>query len=72
MSCDLEKDPKADSRATGISEDQNDTLPKVNSGQAARTQATNDSIVPTTPVELEPHVRVIRPSRPSLTYERVE
>jgi hypothetical protein len=71
MSCDLEKDLKADSRATGISE-QNDILPKANSGQAARTQATNDSIVPTTPLELEPHVRVIRPSRPSLTYERVE
>jgi len=71
MSCDFEKDPKADSRATGIFE-QNDILPKANSGQAARMQATNDSIVPTTPLELEPHVRVIKPSRPALTYERVE
>ena len=71
MNCDFEKEPQADSRATGISE-QNDILPKANSGKAARTEAVNDSIVPTMPLELEPHVRVIRPSRPSLTYERVE
>ena len=32
----------------------------------------NEATVPLLPVELEPYVKVIRPARPSLTYERAE
>jgi hypothetical protein len=32
----------------------------------------NESEISTSPSELAPHLRVIKPSRPSLTYERVE
>lgn len=32
----------------------------------------NESPVPVEINDLEPHVRVIRPARPSLTYERAE
>lgn len=36
------------------------------------TISTNETEVSMTPVSLAPHLRVIKPSRPSLTYERVE
>lgn len=32
----------------------------------------NESEISTSPAELAPHFRVVKPSRPSLTYERVE
>ena len=35
-------------------------------------QSVNEQAVQTTPLVLEPHVRVIRPARPSLAYERAE
>lgn len=41
------------------------------SGQVERTSP-NEVIVPMLPDELREHVEVVRPSRPSLTYERME
>lgn len=32
----------------------------------------NEAMVPMTCDELSPHVRIVKPSRPSLTYDRVE
>lgn len=38
----------------------------------SQSESWNETAVPLTPAELSPHVRVIRPGRPSRTYERVE
>lgn len=41
-------------------------------GVAGIIKSTNEIEVSTSPVELEPYVHVVKPTRPALTYERVE
>lgn len=67
-------EPASDSKAKDVTvRDVSEAFPCTSEQSSeADTVSPNEAAVPLAFEELAPHVRVIRPSRPSLTYDRME
>lgn len=67
-------EPRSDSKAEVlVVRDVSEAFPcKQEQSSEADTVSPNEAVVPLAFEELSPHVRIVKPSRPSLTYDRIE